>query len=150
MKTELIIIGIIVSGFNANAQTMKTEEVPVAAKTKVASLYPNAKVEKWEKEENNFEAELEINKVETSVLIDASGNVLETEKEIAITSLPKAITDYLAKNYHGQRIEESSIIVDSKNVTTYETEIKEGDFIFDAHGNLLKKAASENDKEEKK
>lgn len=113
-------------------------DVPAAVKTKFASLYPTIKKAKWDKEDANYEAEFEMNEVETSVLFDAAGNVLETETEIKISELPKAVQDYCAKTWPGKKIAEASKIVDSKGTVTYEAEIDKTDQIFDAGGNFVK------------
>ncbi|MBI3500253.1 MAG: PepSY-like domain-containing protein [Bacteroidetes bacterium] len=151
MKTTIVLLAIAAVSFSASAQKIKSEEVPSAVKSKVTSLYPNSKVEKWEKEDGNFEAELEVNKVETSVLLNASGNLLQTETEIASSALPKGVSDYVTKNLAGKKIKEAAKIVDAKNTVTYEAEVDEADYIFDASGNFLKKEVeNDNDKDEKK
>jgi hypothetical protein len=153
MKTTIFLLAIAAMSFNANAQKIKADEVPAAVKAKQASLYPNAKVSKWEKEDGNFEAEFDNGKVETSVLIDASGNLLQTETEITSNNLPKSVNDYVTKNLGGKKIKEAAKIVDSKNTTTYEAEVDEIDYIFDANGNFLKKEVekdNDKDKDEKK
>ena len=115
------------------------DEAPASVKASFSKLYPNVAKVKWEKEGANYEAEFDLNKEETSCLFDAAGNLLETETEIAVSALPKPVSDYVAKNYAGQKIRESSKIVDSKKVTTYEAEVKEGDLIFDDKGIFIKK-----------
>jgi|ERR1051326_3775206 hypothetical protein len=149
MKTTILILIAAVS-FSANAQKVKSEEVPSSVKTKQASLYPGAKVEKWEKEDGNYEAAFDNGKVETSTLFDASGNLLETETEIAANALPKGVSDYVAKNLGGKKIKEASKIVDSKNTVTYEAEVDEVDYIFDANGAFLKKSAEQKDTDDEK
>ncbi|MFI5164269.1 MAG: PepSY-like domain-containing protein [Bacteroidia bacterium] len=124
------------------------DDAPAAVKTKFTSLYPGATKVKWKKEDANYEAEFEMNKTEMSCLFDATGNLLETETEIAVTALPKGVSDYVTKNYPGQKIKEASKIVDAKKVTTYEAEVKEGDLIFDANGNFLKKVVEKKDAED--
>ena len=114
------------------------DDVPAVVKTKFASLHPDIKKPKWEKEGANFEAEFEQNEVEMSLLFDASGNVLETETEIKVSELPKGVTDYCSKNFAGKKIKEASKIVDSKGTVTYEAEIGGADQIFDANGNFIK------------
>jgi hypothetical protein len=127
------------------------DDAPAAVKAKFASLYPNVSKVKWDKEKANYEAEFEVNKAETSCLFDASGNLLETETEIAISSLPKAVSDYCSKNFAGNKISEASKIVDSQNVVTYEAEVKGvGDVIFDANGNFLKKVAAQKEQDDEK
>lgn len=133
------------------------DEVPAAVKEKFASLYPNVKKAKWEKENGNYEAEFEVNEVETSCVFDANANLLETETEIAVNTLPKAAAEYCAKNHAGKKISEAAKIVDSKNTPYFEAEVKGvGDLIFDASGNFVKKEVEQDDddddkdKEEKK
>jgi hypothetical protein len=122
------------------------KSVPQAVKDKFASLYPNVKKVEWEKEDANFEAEFEINGSENCCVFDASGNLLITAMEISISDLPKAASDYMAKNFTGKKITEAARIVDSKNIITYEAEVKGvGDLVFDASGNFVKK---EDDKED--
>lgn len=113
-------------------------DVPAAVKTKFATLYPTITKAKWGKEGANYEAEFDVNEVETSVLFDAAGNVLETETEIKVTELPKSVTDYCAKTYAGKKIKEASKIVDNKGTVTYEAEVDGMDRIFDVNGNFLK------------
>ena len=126
-------------------------DVPIAVKTKFASEYPTVKKAKWDNEDGKFEAHFEVNGVETSATYDASGNKLETETEIEASALPKGASDYVTKNYANQKIKEASKIIDSKNVTIYEVEIKEGDLLFDSNGNFLsKKVEKEDDEKDEK
>lgn len=52
-------------------------------------MFPDVKADKWEKEDGKYEAEFRQNKVETSVLFEASGTYVQTETEIAVSELPK-------------------------------------------------------------
>jgi hypothetical protein len=113
-------------------------EIPAAVKTKFASLYPTVKKAKWGQEGANYEAEFELNEVETSVLFDVSANVLETESEIKASELPKPVTDYCAKTWAGKKIKEASKIIDSKGTVTYEAEVDGMDHIFDSNGSFIK------------
>ena len=137
MKTAFTFIAVAIVTV-CSAQKIKEADVPAAVKTKFAELYPNTKAEKWEKEGANYEAEFEKSEVETSVLFDASGKLLETETEISVNELPQATKDYLAKNFPGKKIHEASKIVAADGTVTYEAEIN-ADYIFDANGNFIKK-----------
>ena len=135
------------------AQNVNEANVPPAVKAKFASLYPDVKSPKWTTENRNFEAEFDMNKVETSVLFDTRGTLLETEIEIPVNDLPKPAIDYVAKNVPAQKIKEASKITDAKGVVTYEAELTAGDLIFDANGKFIKRevepADKDNDKEKK-
>ena len=146
MKTFFAIAALVIASA-CSAQKIKEAEVPAAVKTAFAGLYPNTKVEKWEKEGANYEAEFEKSEVETSVLFDASGKLLETETEISVNDLPQAAKDYVAKNFPGKKIHEASKIVAADGTVTYEAEV-DADYIFDANGNFMKKETEDGDKDQ--
>ena len=121
-----------------SAQKMNASEVPSAVTTKFTALYPNVKEVKWEKEGADYEAEFEVNEVETSANFDAAGNFLESETEVAKTALPAAANDYLAKNAPGVKVKEVSKITDASGKITWEAEAGKLDYIFDENGNFIK------------
>ena len=139
MKALIVIVALGLGVSCANAQKMKETDVPAHVKATAFKEYPNIKVEKWEKEGGNYEAEFNVNKVETSVLIDAGGNLIETEVEINVSALPKGVSEYVSKNLAGQKIKEASKISDTKGTITYEAEINKVDYIFDVNGSFIKK-----------
>lgn len=147
---KLILAAILLGAFTASLFALGNDDAPAAVKVSFTKLYPNISKVKWGKEDANYEAEFEMNKTEMSCLFDASGNLLETESGIETSDLPKAAADYIGKNYAGQKIKEAAKIVDSKKVTTYEAEVKEGDLIFDANGKFLKKVVEAKDKGDEK
>lgn len=120
------------------AQKMQEKDVPAPVKTAFQKNFPQAKVEKWEKEGDNFEAEFELNKSEQSVLFDAQGIIIETEIEIEISQLPSGVLDYVKINYKGQSVKEAAKITDTKGTVTYEAEIKGMDLLFDSNGKFIK------------
>jgi hypothetical protein len=119
---------------------MSEAEVPAAVKATFASQFPGVKAEKWEKEKGNFEVGFHKNKTEMSCLIDASGKLLETETEIPVSELPKAVSDYVAKNKPGKKIKEASKIVDASGTMTWEAEVEKMDLVFDKDGKFIKEA----------
>ena len=68
MKTLFTIVSLGLGLSLANAQTVKEADVPTPVKDALKKQYPAAKVEKWEKEDTNYEAEFHINKIETSAV----------------------------------------------------------------------------------
>jgi hypothetical protein len=144
MKKTILLLAAVLLGFAANAQTIKEADVPAGVKAAFTKLYPAAKVKKWEKENGNYEAEFDYNKVETSVLIGPNNNLLETEIEIKVAELPKAVSDYCTKNMPGKKIKEASKITSADGKVSYEAEVDEADYIFDASGTFIKKEV-END-----
>lgn len=136
-----IIVSLAATVFAINtvfAQKVKESDVPKAILESFVKDFKNTKVEKWEKEKDgNYEAEFNLNKVETSATYNVMGDLLETETEIAVSELPKPISDYIAKNFPGEKIKEASSILTPDGVIKYEAEINKKDFLFDADGNLL-------------
>lgn len=150
----MLIVALSLGLGSAFAQKVKEAEVPATVKDGFKKQYPNSKVSEWEKEGANFEAEFKHNKVETSVVIDANGTILETEVEIAVKELPAAVSEYITKNYAGYKVEEAAKITDNKGTVTYEAEVEKGkeefDLIFDSKGGFIKKdveAGQEKDKD---
>lgn len=138
MKRTAILLGAMFAVSFANAQKVSDKEVPTVVKSTLQKNYPNAKELKWEKEKGNYEAGFDLNETDYSLLIDISGNILETEIEIKVDGLPAKAKDYVSKNYPGQKIKEAAKITDSKGVVTYEAEVKGKDLIFDSNGNFIK------------
>ncbi len=144
MKNFMIILALSLLVGSAYAQKVKEANVPAEVKDAFKKKWPDAKVEKWEKEGQWYEAEYEAGKTEGSVALDVKGNVMETEKEIKPSELPKAVTDHVSKNMPGKKIKEASHITDVKGAVWYEAEVDDVDYIFDSEGKFVKK---EEDKE---
>ena len=152
---NILLLSVLCFGISTGyAQKVKAKNVPQNVKEAFQKNFPNAKVEKWQKEEGNFEAEFDFNKTENSALIDANGNLLETETEIPAKDLPQGVSIYLAKYEAGNKIKEASRITDSKGSVTFEAECGEAEYIFDSLGNFvrkdLRKGEKEDDEKEKK
>lgn len=149
MKKSILVLAMAFIAISVNAQKVKEEAVPPAIKASFERAHPNVKVDKWEKEGNNYEAEYMDNKVESSASFGPNGQVLDVEAEIAVTALPKAATDYCAKNMPGKKIKEASKITDASGKVSYEAEVDEADYIFDSNGTFLeKKVENDGDKDD--
>jgi hypothetical protein len=150
MKTTITIF-ILALGINfANAQTVKEVEVPTAVKDALKKAYPTAKLEKWEKEDANYEAEIKVGKAESSVVYDASGNIVMTEVEIKVSELPKGVTDYINANLKGKKAKEASKMTYADGKVNYEAEVDEADYLFDEKGNFIEKEVESDKKEDGK
>jgi hypothetical protein len=139
MKTTMLVLMISLGVNHLRAQKLKEAEVPAPVKKAFQQHYSAVKDAKWEKEGANYEVEFDLNKAETSVLIDPNGSLLETETELKVAELPKAVSDYITNKLKGQKIKEASKIVDPKGAVRYEAEVGGVDYIFDEKGNFIKK-----------
>lgn len=140
MKKTLVVFAIAFCStlFAQKAEKSDNASIPTNVKEAFAKKYPTVKKVKWEKEDTTYEGSFVFNKVETSVVMDSKGSILETEKEMAVSKLSSKITAYVAKNYPKQKIKEAAEIVDSKNKKTFEAEVKGLDLLFDENGNFIK------------
>jgi N12 class adenine-specific DNA methylase len=148
MKKILVTIGIATYGLSICAQKMSDDKVPAVVKNSFIALYPTAKVIKWEKENELFEAEFNNNNIETSVLFEVAGNMVQTEVEIPVNSLPIKTIVYARTNLAGKKIAEATKITDSKSIITYEVEIGDADYLFDNNGNFISQEFEESENEE--
>lgn len=123
---------------NASAQKMEESKVPANIVKAFKAKYPKTEKVKWELEKANYEAEFELNEVETSVTLDAKGNIIETESEIPVAQLPKAVAEYMSKNAPKEKIKEAAIIIDAKGTKMYEAEVDKKDYLFDENGTFIK------------
>jgi hypothetical protein len=137
-----------------SSMNQKEVQIPAAAKTGFAAKFPTAQKVKWSIEKpGEFEAEFKLNKVETSAVFDAKGNLIETETEIKESDLPQAVKATIAKDFAGYKIDEIEKATNAKGATTYEMEATKGkdelEISFDASGKLLAKNPLKEDNEDK-
>jgi hypothetical protein len=116
----------------------KKVAVPDVVKTKFASLYPDTKNVKWEKEDGKYEAGFKNNGHEMSALFDASGVMTESEEEIKLSDLPVVAVEYVKANYAGSAIKAAAKITKAGGEVNYEAELKGKDVIFDSAGTFIK------------
>jgi len=118
--------------------TTKGTDVPEAVTVSFKKHYSNVSDVDWEKEGSNYEAEFEANDTETSVTLDPSGKILETENEIETSLLPATAMEYLNTNYKGKKVKEATKIVLEDGTIQYEAEVNNKDIMFDANGTFIK------------
>jgi hypothetical protein len=136
MKT--IVVVLMVSAFLAgNAQKMNQDKVPASVIAAFSKDHPSVKVDEWEKEKNNFEAEYKMNGRDHSVVYDAKGELVESEDEIAPDDLPEAARQYIVKNYKNARVKEAARITSASGVITFEADLGKQDLLFDNSGKFI-------------
>ncbi|XWW48544.1 PepSY-like domain-containing protein (plasmid) [Fibrella sp. USSR17] len=117
---------------------IRLTDAPAAVKAAITKLYPTAKNVKFEKENGDYEAGFTLNGKAISVVLDAKGNVKETETEIPVNALPAAVRDYIAKKMPGKKIREAAEMLDATGKKTFEAQVGGKDLIFDERGTLIK------------
>ena len=120
------------------SQKVKEVEVPQIVRDAFSKEYPQVVKVIWDRENENYEASFDLNKVDHSVLIDQEGKVVETEIEIEESELPVRILKYIDMHYPRKRLKEAAKITDAKGNVTYEAEVKGVDLLFDSIGDFIK------------
>ena len=141
MKIKLFLVVSFLSIGMLFGQNLK---IPATIGDSFKKLYPNATDVKWEKEDkNSFEANFVNDGTKTSIVLDAAGNLVETEVVIPNAKAPEQILKYVAENFKDSKINEVCKITDSKGKTSYEVEVQKGkkkkDIMFDENNNIVKK-----------
>ncbi|MCL4548840.1 MAG: hypothetical protein M1495_09740 [Bacteroidetes bacterium] len=154
MKKSIMLLIIFTLAVSISAQNKKEVKVTDKAKACFAKHYPNIKEVKWGMEgKNEYEAEFKQNGAAISVVIDAEGNLKQTETDIAKSQLPKGVEEYVAKHHKGWSITEAAQILDAKGNITFEAQISKGkmnrDLIFTKEGKPVVKKETKNEKDEK-
>lgn len=154
MKKLLMSIVCLAFVVSVSAQKPKESKIPAEAKAGFAAKYPAAQKAKWSIEKpGEFEVDFVLNKVEQSALVDAKGNILETEIEIKESELPQAVKATLAKDLAGYKLDEVTKATDAKGVVAFEMQAAKGKdklaVEFDSNGKLLSKTAVKEEKEGK-
>lgn len=114
-----------------------SQNVPAAVKTAFERSFPNTTVKKWDKEDEDFEANFSKDGKTMSATFDATGILKETETDINVSELPAPVADYIKANYKDAVIKEAALIEKGQE-KMYEAEIEGKDLLFDATGNFLK------------
>ncbi len=145
MKNLIVVLLVVFTAVTISAQMKHEVKVTEKAKACFAKHYPNVSEVKWGMEgKSEFEAEFKDHGKSISVVIDAEGNLKETETDIAKSELPKGVEEYVAKHHKGWSITEAAKIVNAKGVVTFEAQISKGkvnkDLTFTKDGNPVGKS----------
>ena len=144
MKKNLLFMGLLItllfSSVNAQEinQGLKNEDVPAQVKARFLKLYPSVKNIDWSLEDGKYEGKFNYNKQSMSVQITPKGKLVQKETYLKISELPKAVQDYLAKNYAGVDFEKASKKTDAKGILFYQAETKEKTLLFNSKGKFIK------------
>lgn len=137
MKKLVFILAATVSISFASAQKIQKKNVPASVRSALHKKFPEAGKVLWEIEDSNYEAGFKLKGTTFSVLLNPSGNVIETETAISIAELAAPIKEYVNRNFPGQKIKEAAKITDAVGIVTYEAEVKGKDLIFDHNGKFI-------------
>ena len=138
MKKLILVIAIVGFIGSAQAQKLTAKDVPVAVKEAFTKAYPMEKDIDWSKDGSNYEAQYDAKQGDISVTYKSDGELVETEMDIPISSLPQGVMDYVKKHHKNHKVKEAAKITSANGTVTYEAEVNGMDLIFDSKGNYLK------------
>ncbi|TMI85647.1 MAG: hypothetical protein E6H10_02735 [Bacteroidetes bacterium] len=134
-----IVVAATIAVLPACGQKLKESQVPALAKTSFQKKYPGVKGS-WDKEDDNYEVNFKQDGKAMSAVIDKNGTIVETETDIPVTDLPRAVRDYMKAHYAGVKVKEAAKIVKANGDVNYEAEVNHKDVIFDVNGKFIKEA----------
>ena len=117
-------------GAAAQEKKIKREQLPPAVEKTVAAETEGATIKGFASEREHgqqfYEASLIVNGHHKDILIDAAGNVVEVEEEVAFDSLPSSVQDALKKRAGGGTITVVESLTKNGQLVAYEAHIKHG------------------------
>jgi hypothetical protein len=136
---KTMLIGLIAASLMVTVNVYAQKNIPETAKKSISSTYPGVKDVKWEKEGANYEAGFMSGGKQLSIVLDAKGNILETETAISTNNLPAKAISYLKTKFGaGVKIAEAASIKKADGTEVFEAEVKGTDYLFDIKGNFIK------------
>ncbi|GAB3826308.1 PepSY-like domain-containing protein [Pontibacter rugosus] len=91
-------------------QDIAPDKVPTEVTAALAKAFPNATDLEWEKKAADYEADFDINTVEHSALLSASGEILLQKRDIVATELPEPVKMSISQNYAAYRIDDAEVV----------------------------------------
>ena len=120
-----LVAGVVVAGTaSGQERKMKRSELPPAVERAVAAQSQGAKIRGFSQETQNgqslYEVEMTVNGHSKDVLLDAKGEVVEVEEQVALDALPAAVRAGLTAKAHGGKIGKVESITKQGKLVAYE------------------------------
>ncbi len=147
MKILYVFLAVLFLSVQAEAQSIRSKDVPDKVKQSMESMYPQASKVQWEMHDGMYEAAFTVNDQKTSVVFSNQGEFSESESEITLEQLPDLAQYYVTYHLSSETIEEIEMETDAHGVITYEVETDGGEYIFSAEGKLLSQEMEDDDEE---
>jgi uncharacterized protein YxeA len=103
-KIAIILSFYLLIGLSAFSQEIKPDKVPNPVKQAFVKQFPAAKTVKYGFDNTDYKISFQEQGKECIVTYNATGKLLETEKEITPAGLPKEVSYAVAKNFPGYTI----------------------------------------------
>jgi hypothetical protein len=87
------------------------DSVPEAVKTTFAANFPNTVGLEWEKIDEDYEADFDVDTVDHEALISANGEMLKYKFDITEAELPDAVKTAISQNYTDMRLDDAEKVL---------------------------------------
>ena len=138
MKKLILLLTIVTLAAQVQAQKINKSTVPKPAAATFKNAHPGVNDVDWKKNGDIFEAEYDVNKVETTDCYTAAGVLVETKEKLAAASVPAAIMAYVKKNYEEDEVRKAYKITSAGGTVTYKAKVKGMILFFDSEGKFVK------------
>jgi len=81
-------------------------EVPAVLTTTLMATFPEATDVEWEKKLEDYEAEFDINKVEYTALMNASGEMIMYKHDVTEQEFPEVVRAVIHQKYNGMKLDD--------------------------------------------
>jgi hypothetical protein len=143
MKKYLLFVFALCYAASSFAQDIPAKDVPSVVANVFKKQFPKATDVEWERKNELYKVEFEINRQEHSMWIDGSGNVARHKQDIRAQDLPAAVRSAIARDYKDYKIDDVEKS-EAGNVIHFKVELKKGsediDVFFDLQGEKVENA----------
>lgn len=140
MKSAILLMTVISVSLVSCGQDIPASKVPSVVQNTVQAKFVNAVKIEWEKKNNFYEAEFDIDKTDYKVHVDASGKLLICKTDMKVSELPAAITSAISSEHGGYEIDDADKL-DKDGTIYYQVELdakgkKDKRLVYTADGKL--------------
>lgn len=107
MKSAILLATVVAISLVSCGQEIPASKVPSVVQNTIQSKFANAVDIEWEKKNNFYEAEFDVDKIDHKAHIDASGKLLSYKTDININELPAAVTGAVNTGHAGFNIDDA-------------------------------------------
>ena len=124
-----LVVGLVVAGpASGQERKIRRSELPPAVERTVAAQSQGAKIRGFSQETEHgqalYEVEMTVNRHSKDVLIDANGEVVEVEEQVALGALPAAVRAGLTVQARGGKIGKVESITKQGRLVAYEAVVR--------------------------
>ncbi len=131
-----ILAGMFISCDNDDSPNVETPSVVLNT---FQSEFPDATDVEWEKFQEDFEVEFEIENNDHTAILTSEGNLRKYKYDILISELPGPVTATIKTNYESNKIDDTEILI-IDGVTYYQVEFEktlmDEQVVFNATGEM--------------